>query len=219
MRSLLHLLVVISLLLSNSTSFVVLHPQYTRRAHVVNLSVESRPGYVTPPPGSKRRPIATKSPPSSRLSPPKANNKRKPSPSRAAGSKAQPEKEDGEWAQVFDHLQSLPNRSLSDYESALTSCQLMGRPFECLSLIRYMTKDGIPRPIRFYEETVKLAYKLEKWNTIIDTIIIFERKEEVSTMHAFRYASTFSPSSNRIVFALYIHSLILHARPFSKSYC
>ena len=80
---------------------------------------------------------------------------------------------------AFEHLQALASRQHSDYEVAFATCHASGRPFECLSLLRYMVKDELPRDMQWYEATARLAAEKDNWVTALDTYIMFERKEEV----------------------------------------
>lgn len=84
-----------------------------------------------------------------------------------------------EWHRTFEHLQGLTVRHLSDYDAAFSVCRAAQRPFECLSLLRYMSRDKLPRKPQWYEATARLAAEMENWVTALDTYILFERKEEV----------------------------------------
>jgi hypothetical protein len=84
-----------------------------------------------------------------------------------------------EWHRTFEHLQGLTVRHLSDYDAAFSVCRAAQRPFECLSLLRYMSRDELPRKPQWYEATARLAAEMENWVTALDTYILFERKEEV----------------------------------------
>lgn len=84
-----------------------------------------------------------------------------------------------EWHRTFEHLQGLKVRHLSDYDAAFSVCRAAQRPFECLSLLRYVSRDNLPRKPEWYEATALLAAEMENWVTALDTYILFERKEEV----------------------------------------
>lgn len=84
-----------------------------------------------------------------------------------------------EWHRTFEHLQGLTVRHLSDYDAAFSVCRAAQRPFECLSLLRYMSRDDLPRKPQWYEATARQAAEMENWVTALDTYILFERKEEV----------------------------------------
>jgi hypothetical protein len=84
-----------------------------------------------------------------------------------------------EWHRTFEHLQGLTVRHLSDYDAAFSVCRAAQRPFECLSLLRYMSRDELSRKPQWYEATARLAAEMENWVTALDTYILFERKEEV----------------------------------------
>ena len=90
-----------------------------------------------------------------------------------------------EWHRTFEHLQGLTVRHLSDYDAAFSVCRAAQRPFECLSLLRYMSRDDLPRKPQWYEATARLAAEMENWVTALDTYILFERKEEVCWAGAF----------------------------------
>lgn len=84
-----------------------------------------------------------------------------------------------DWVKSFEHLQGLTVRLSSDYEAAFSTCHAAQRPFECLSLLRYMIKDGLPRRPQWYASTAQLSIHLRNWITALDTYMLFERKEEV----------------------------------------
>lgn len=71
-------------------------------------------------------------------------------------------------------------RKFSDYEAAFATCHASRRPFECLSLLRYMVKDELPRKAEWYEATARLAAGMENWVTVLDTYLMFEKREQVS---------------------------------------
>lgn len=76
-------------------------------------------------------------------------------------------------------LQGMGTRTAADYEEAFAVCRDARRPFECFSLVRHMAKDGLVRPAGLYAETARLAADVGNWATVLDTYLVFERKEEV----------------------------------------
>lgn len=155
---------------------------------LLRATTASGPGYIHNPDkrssSSKRRGNGSRTPaptPPSHVAPQKSlpRGRAASSSDTSASSLVENGDKKEEWHRTFEHLQGLTVRHLPDYDAAFSVCRAAQRPFECLSLLRYMSRDNLPRKPQWYEATALLAAEMENWVTALDTYILFERKEEV----------------------------------------
>lgn len=54
---------------------------------------------------------------------------------------------------------------------------VLGRPYECLGVLRRMARDELPRPISLYVSVMELATTMGAWGNVLDAYLLFEKRE------------------------------------------